>query len=257
MGVTTAGPSLRELISTTLGAELDESAPLSAADLHTLLDRIQTRSGEIKDRVKKSLTKNHEQFLGLISNASEAITDVESIAQDLRQVLDALGEREKLESGNANHKARNRQSLNEIRERITFDLEVCELAGENERLRKEQEQRREYSRAVKFIVEVNEGLRNAEREFSKGKLIEAASDLFEIREQLGLPADWTGDRDDEKEREQNKEKVKAFTLLEDEWAACYATVMSLVPATVLLYLTQTYWICSGWQCLRSLSLFAQ
>ena len=202
MGETTAGfDDLRQFIVSSLGSELDESAPLSASDLRILSQRIESRSGELKDRVRVIYSAIHEQSVNLVRNSVTAASEVESVEKDLKRIDEYLGDR-------------------------AFDIEICKLAAEAEQLRREQEERRQYIAGVEFIAEVHGSIQTAEKEFLRGDLVEAAADLCEIREQLGLPAEWTGDRDDEKERENKVEKVKAFILLEDEWAKCYAKVIN-------------------------------
>lgn len=202
MGETTAGfDDLRQFIVSSLGSELDESAPLSASDLRILSQRIESRSGELKDRVRVIYSAIHEQSVNLVRNSVTAASEVELVEKDLKRIDEYLGDR-------------------------AFDIEICKLAAEAEQLRREQEERRQYIAGVEFIAEVHGSIQTAEKEFLRGDLVEAAADLCEIREQLGLPAEWTGDRDDEKERENKVEKVKAFILLEDEWAKCYAKVIN-------------------------------
>lgn len=202
MGETTAGfDDLRQFIVSSLGSELDESAPLSASDLRILSQRIQSRSGELKDRVRLIYSAIHEQSVTVVRNSVTAASEVELVEKDLKRIDEYLGDR-------------------------AFDIEICELAAEAEQLRREQEERRQYIAGVEFIAEVHGSIQTAEKEFLRGDLVESAADLCEIREQLGLPAEWTGDRDDEKERENKVEKVKAFILLEDEWAKCYAKVIN-------------------------------
>lgn len=198
MGETTAGfDDLRQFIVSSLGSELDESAPLSASDLRILSQRIQSRSGELKDQVRVIYSAIHEQSVNVVRNSVTAASEVESVEKDLKRIDEYLGD-------------------------TAFDIEICKLAAEAEQLRREQEERRQYIAGVEFIAEVHGSIQTAEKEFLRGDLVEAAAALCEIREQLGLPAEWTGDRDDEKERENKVEKVKAFILLEDEWAKCYA-----------------------------------
>jgi centromere/kinetochore protein ZW10 len=202
MGETTAGfDDLRQFIVSSLGSELDESAPLSASDLRILSQRIQSRSGELKDQVRVIYSAIHEQSVNVVRNSVTAASEVESVEKDLKRIDEYLGD-------------------------TAFDIEICKLAAEAEQLRREQEERRQYIAGVEFIAEVHGSIQTAEKEFLRGDLVEAAAALCEIREQLGLPAEWTGDRDDEKERENKVEKVKAFILLEDEWAKCYAKVIN-------------------------------
>lgn len=206
MRETTAGfDDFRQFIVSSLGSELDESAPLSASDLRILSQKIQSRSGELKDRVRVIYSEIHEQCIAVVKNSVTAASEVELVEEDLKRIDEYLGDR-------------------------AFDIEMCELAAEAEQLRREQEERRQYIAGVEFIAEVHGSIQTAEKEFLCGDLVEAAADLCEIREQLGLPAEWTGDRDDEKERESEVEKVKAFILLEDEWAKCYAKVINDFPS---------------------------
>ncbi len=217
-----AGPSLQELVSFTPGVELDESAPLSASDLHTLLDRIESRSEEIKDRVHKTVTKNYHQFLSIISAANGTVADVGAVARDLKSILDALGERR--EEGGAGQ----RQDGGGTEARLSFDLEICQLAADAEKLRRDGEEREQAVAVVQAIAELHETLQSTEREFLDGRLIEASGALCELRESLGLPADWTGDRDDQKARD-NQEKLNPYTFLQDAWVTCYSKVSQAAP----------------------------
>lgn len=116
----------------------------------------------------------------------------------------------------------------ELKGEVPFDNEICRLAVTAEQLRKEQEERREYLIALEFIAKVQECLKSAERAFHQGDFGESGTKLCEIREQLELPAGWTGDRDDEKERQMKGDNVQAFNLLEDEWASCYSKVRNVL-----------------------------
>jgi hypothetical protein len=213
---------LQELVSFTPGVELDESAPLSASDLHTLLDRIESRSEEIKDRVHKTVTKNYRQFLSIISGANGTVADVEAVARDLKSILDALGERREEGWGGQ------RQDGGGTKARLSFDLEICQLAADAEKLRRDGEEREQAIAVVQAIAELHETLQSTEREFLDGRLIEASGSLCELRESLGLPADWTGDRDDQKARE-HQEKISPYTLLQDAWVICYSKVSQAAP----------------------------
>lgn len=212
---------MQELVSFTPGVELDESAPLSASDLHTLLDRIESRSEEIKDRVHKTVTKNYPQFLSIISGANGTVADVEAVARDLKSILDALGERREEGGGGQ------RQDGGETEARLSFDLEICQLAADAEQLRRDGEEREQAIAVVQAIAELHETLQSTEREFLDGRLIEASGALCELRESLGLPADWTGDRDDQKARE-NQEKINPYTFLQDAWVICYSKLISFL-----------------------------
>jgi hypothetical protein len=102
------------------------------------------------------------------------------------------------------------------------------LAADAEKLRRDGEEREQAIAVVQAIAELHETLQSTEREFLDGRLIEASGSLCELRESLGLPADWTGDRDDQKARE-HQEKISPYTLLQDAWVICYSKVSQAAP----------------------------
>ncbi|KAG0590155.1 hypothetical protein KC19_1G076600 [Ceratodon purpureus] len=208
-----AGFDLREFVAESLGSAIDEHAPLSASDLRILAERLQSRVGQLKARLRSVVTEDPAQLRGLVSAADGAFGAVEALGEDVRSVVDALGEGE------------GEGSVGGV---VPFDVEICRLAVTAKELRREQEERREYMLALEFIARVLEGVRAAEREFRRGELGEAGRKLCEVREQLELPADWTGDRDDERERELKGGGVQAFNLLEDEWASCHSKLGSFL-----------------------------
>ena len=211
-----AGFDLREFVAASLGSEIVEAAPLSASDLRILSEKLHSRLDELKVRLRRILADDAEQLHGVVRVADGAAGGVEALAEDVRKVVDALGEREESESGGSKVEEREGEA--------PFDVEICRLAITAAELRKEQEERREYLVALEFIAGVVESVRSAERAFQQGDLGKAGSKLCEVREQLELPADWTGDRDDERERQLQGDGVQAFNLLEDEWAACHSKV---------------------------------
>lgn len=206
-----AGFDLREFAATSLGSKPEDSVALSASDLRILSDKLHVRSDQLKVRLRQILTENYDQFHNIVEDAHVATGGVESLAEGMNKVFDALGEKDENES------------LGSTGE-VSFDTEICRLAITAKQLRKEQEEKREYLAALEFIARVQEGLKSAERAFHQGAFGESGTKLFEIRKQLDLPPEWTADRDDEKVRQMKRDKVKAFNLLEDEWTSCYSKV---------------------------------
>ncbi|XP_024370884.1 centromere/kinetochore protein zw10 homolog isoform X2 [Physcomitrium patens] len=199
---------LREFVATSLGSRIDDSAPLSASDLRLLLSKLHGRSDQLKIRLRKIVAENHDQFNSIVKDAHGAAAGVEALAEDVEKVVDALEEDRKGEP--------------------PFDVGICRLAATAEELWEEQEERKEYIGALEFIASVREGLKSAERDFHLGALAESGTKLCRIREQLELPADWTGDRDDKKERQMKEDEVQAFVLLQDEWATCYSKLRNFL-----------------------------
>ena len=208
-----AGFDLREFVAASLGSKVEEAAPLSASDLRILSDKLHSWSDQLRVRLRKLLTDDPAQLHGVVRAAHGAAGGVEALAEELRRVVDALGGRDDFGSP-----GKKREGV------VPFDIEICQLAITAAQLRKEQEERKEYLIALEFIASVLEGVKSAERKFLKGELGEAGAKLYEIREQLELPADWTGDRDDERERQLKGDGVQAFHFLEDEWASCRSKV---------------------------------
>lgn len=214
-----AGFDLREFVAASLGSRVAESARLSVSDLRILSEKLHSASDHLKVRLRSILADDPQQLRALVCVAHGAAGAVESLAEDVRKVLDALGERDDFES--VGSEAEDRKVA------VPFDVEICRLAITAARLRKEQEEKREYLVALEFIARVVEGVKSAEREFHQGDLDKAGTTLCEIREQLELSADWTGDGDDEKERQLKGDGVQAFSLLEDEWASCHSKVWTV------------------------------
>jgi centromere/kinetochore protein ZW10 len=186
-----AGFDLRKFTSTALGSNPEDSAPLSASDLRILSENLHTRSNQLKLHLRQILSQNYDQFHDVVDDAQHVTDGAASLADDITRIFQALdGE-------------------------VPFDSEICRLAVTAQELRNEQEERRAYLVALEFIARVREGLKSAERSFLDGEFVGSGTKLFEIREELELPVDWT-------DEDRKGEKVQAFRLLEDEWASSYS-----------------------------------
>eukprot|EP00897_Mesotaenium_endlicherianum_P005072 jgi/Mesen1/4593/ME000232S03849 len=205
--------SLKELVCgselQTPGQQVDLSAPLSAADLHACLARISVQSDEIKDKVYRTVTAHHSEFLGIITHASETCSDVTALSQELQGALSLLDSDTPEEEGGAGaaKTAPGRSALaaddfpfqkrresfqqstrtSEQPETVLID-EIFRGVTRVKEISIELEEKRVAARVVGVIAEMHEMRSRVEHHMAQHEVVEAAEALGRLREALGLSA---------------------------------------------------------------------
>ncbi|KAK9133176.1 hypothetical protein Scep_012704 [Stephania cephalantha] len=81
---------VRDLLST---QTLEPSSPLSAPDLRLLIDRLQLRSLQIKDKVRDYISSHRHDFSQIFAHSSTALSNADSTAADLAEALRLVSDR--------------------------------------------------------------------------------------------------------------------------------------------------------------------
>jgi hypothetical protein len=216
MGIPGANSSLRELIPRSNSGKVDESAALSAADVITLLDNIRARSEGIKEKVQRTVTNYHDEFLRIITQSNETVVHVENVAEQLKKVLDLLGEK-KLAPISEGKSGEIGSGLDEDSTQRPVDLEICHVAAEVHGLKSKVRENEKALVVVETILSLHCLLLETERKFVPGQLVEAAGRMMFLQGKLGL-------KDVNEESGVKGEDVRVFKLLQEEWSDRYNQV---------------------------------
>ncbi|KAK9151522.1 hypothetical protein Syun_009831 [Stephania yunnanensis] len=130
---------VRDLLST---QTLEPSSPLSAPDLRLLIDRLQLRSLQIKDKVRDYISSHRHDFSQIFAHSSTALSNADSTAADLAEALRLVSDR-------------------------PIDVEIRDAVAEISSKRRELREKKEVLGFVQGVVslvgrlrEVREGLRS-------------------------------------------------------------------------------------------------
>ncbi|KAI3959194.1 hypothetical protein MKX01_023870 [Papaver californicum] len=156
MDVLLGSIDVRELLST---QDIEESSPLSAPDLHLLIDRLQIRSLHIKQKVKDYVLSHQTEFSQIFSTCSDSISKIEEISTDRSNVVQLL-------SNNGN------------------DIEIRDVSKEICSLRRNLKEKMELLSLVKMIVNLVERLKVVKEDLKVGELINAAESLRDLKKDL-------------------------------------------------------------------------
>ncbi|RZC63864.1 hypothetical protein C5167_025605 [Papaver somniferum] len=187
MDVLLGSIDVRELLPT---QDIEESSPLSAPDLHLLIDRLQIRSLHIKQKVKDYILSHQTEFSQIFTSCSDSISKTEEISADLSNVVRILSDN-------------------------NIDIEIRDASREICSVRKDLKEKKELLSLVKIIVNLAERLKLVRDDLKVGKLINAAELLRDLKKDL-LIVD-----DDRKEVGGGKREPVVFELLRKEWFDCF------------------------------------
>lgn len=202
---------IRELLVSNSASELDESSPVSAPDLHLLKDRLHIRSLQIKDRVHKYVQSHYLDFSSIISRASDGVSKVENISDNLNVVLRRL-DKPSTDDGKGIHLP------------IDIDVDLCQLATQARDLNKSLNEKKEALALVQTISQFVQRLQNAQHNMTveQGRLVESAQALNLLRFALRVPENW-------KDGEIGVSwEPEAFTLLKSQWVSCFSKLQDLL-----------------------------
>lgn len=186
MDVLLGSIDVRELLSTT---DIDESSPLSVPDLRLLIDRLQIRSLDIKQKVQSYITSHHQDFSETFSHCSNISSKTESISTDLTNLLSLISDH-------------------------PIDIEIRDTTAEISKKRRELKEKKELLVLVQTIVNLVERLRLVKDDFNNGRLIQAAESLRDLKIALLI-------RDGDDIDENHGHEPRVFGLLRNEWKRCF------------------------------------
>ncbi|KAI3861493.1 hypothetical protein MKW98_000445 [Papaver atlanticum] len=156
MDVLQGSIDVRELLST---QDVEESSPLSAPDLHLLIDRLQIRSLHIKQKVKDYILSHQTEFSQIFSTCSDSISNTEEISTDLANVVQLL-------SNNG------------------IDIEIRDASKEICSVRRDLKEKKELLSLAKIVVNLVERLKVVKENLKGGELINAAESLRDLKKDL-------------------------------------------------------------------------
>ncbi|MCO5561545.1 hypothetical protein L7F22_015165 [Adiantum nelumboides] len=168
------------------------SAPLSASDLRSLVNRMQVRSEQVKDRVRRCVLSQQEEFARVISTASASLNNFSQISQDLESLL------------NPDTPSKDPPSLCS---QLSAFVEQTRLTS------REVDEKKQAIQVVERLTRLYEMINTASSQFSQGKLVEAAQVLLDAKRALGL----LGNVVDEVEVAVEEEDVRPYALLKQHW----------------------------------------
>ncbi|CAM6107901.1 unnamed protein product [Calypogeia fissa] len=244
MGIPVADSTLRELIPRSNSGRLDESAPLSAPDVIALLENIRARSEGIKEKVQRTVTSYHEEFLRIITQSNQSVVNVENVADRLKNVIELLGEKDagvskdsvsfplhdksnsKTVVGDHKLSAEDDSGAGQISRGTPVDVEICNLSAQVQGLRSKVKENEKALGVVETISSLHSLILATEKKFLPGQLVEAANDMVFLQRKLGLK---DGQQQDSGNRDH---RVKVFKLLQDEWSDRYNKLVVLLDDLV-------------------------
>lgn len=144
---------VRDLLSC---QDLEESSPLSAPDLRLLIDRLQIRSLDIKEKVRSYLLSHHSDFSHIFSLSSHSCSQTLSLSDDVSALLRLLSDR-------------------------PLDLDIRHLADDIRRNRLELDDRREALQLLLIVSDLIRRLRSAWEDLTAGSVIEAAKAVRDLK----------------------------------------------------------------------------
>ncbi|KAI3980127.1 hypothetical protein MKX01_033268 [Papaver californicum] len=186
MDVLLGSIDVRELLST---QDIEEESPLSAPDLHLLIDRLQIRSHHIKQKVKDYILSHQTEFSQIFSTCSDSISKTEEISTDLSNVVQLLSN-----SG--------------------IDIEISDASKEICSVRRNLKEKKELLSLVKIIVNLVERLKAVKEDLKVGDMINAAESLRELKKDLLI-------HDENRKEVGDKREPVVFELLRKEWFDCF------------------------------------
>eukprot|EP00250_Pteridium_aquilinum_P015750 c22742_g1_i3 orf=102-1781(+) len=176
---------------------LDGSAPLSASDLRTLMNRMHVRSEHVKERVRRCIVSQRDEFACTVSCASASLNHFSQVAQDLEPLF---------ASGDPSHDS------------SSLCSELSALVGQLRDVNREVREKREAIQVVERIAHLHEKLNRASLQLSEGKLVEAAQDILDAQHNLGLSSNAMEEVDVAVE----EEDISSYALLKQVWSSTFS-----------------------------------
>ncbi|KAI5077756.1 hypothetical protein GOP47_0007580 [Adiantum capillus-veneris] len=170
----------------------DASTPLSASDLRALVNRMQLRSEQVKDRVRRCVLSQKEEFACVISTASASLNHFLQVAQDLEPLLTP---------GTPS------QDPSSVCSQLSAFVEQVRLTN------REVDEKKQAIHVVERIANLFEMIKTASLQLSQGKIAEAAQVLLDAKHELGL----SGNVSEEADVVVEEEDIRPYALLKQQW----------------------------------------
>ncbi|KAK6919292.1 RZZ complex, subunit Zw10, partial [Dillenia turbinata] len=184
---------VRDLLST---SDFDPSSPLSAPDLHLLIDRLQVRSLHIKDKVRSYILSHHKDFSQIFSKCSESVSKFEEISSSITDLLNLISEH-------------------------SIDAEIKETVIEIKNKSRELREKEELLKLVQVIANLNENLENVREDLKYGRILSAAEGIRDLKTALRVSDDVAEDGE-----------PFVYGLLRKEWMNCFDEIQDVLVGFV-------------------------
>ena len=165
----------------------DPTSPLSAPDLHLLIQRLESQSFQIRSQVQSYLVSHREDFAHLFSLCSDAVSQTREVSDDVAAIIRLLSDR-------------------------PIDAEVREVVSEMKAKKEELKVKKELLGLVGTVVALNQRLESVREALRSGRFEFAAEGLKELKVALRI-----GDEDDR--------EPLVYGLLRKEWSQCFEEVL--------------------------------
>lgn len=166
----------------------DPTSPLSAPDLHLLIQRLESQSLQIRSQVQSYLVSHREDFARLFSLCNDAVSQTREVSDDVAAIIRLLSDR-------------------------PIDAEVREVVSEMKVKKEELKVKKELLGLVGTVVALNKGLESVKEALRSGRFEFAAQGLKELKVALRI-----GEEDDR--------EPLVYGLLRKEWSQCFEEVCS-------------------------------
>lgn len=143
----------------------DASAPLSASDLRALVNRMQVRSEQVKDRVRRCVLSQKGEFEQVITSASASLKHFSDVSQDLESLL---------------------TPGSPSKDHPSLCSQLSALVEQTRQTNREVDEKKNAIQVVERIADLHETINTVSSKVSEGKLDEAAEILLDAKHKLGL-----------------------------------------------------------------------
>ncbi|KAH7294962.1 hypothetical protein KP509_27G026500 [Ceratopteris richardii] len=191
----------------------DASALLSASELRALVNRMQLRSEQVKDRVGRCVLSQKSEFSSLIGSASASLNHFSQISQNLEPFL---------------------TPSSPSQDPSALCSELPALVDQTRQTNREIREKREAIQVVERITHLHEILKSASFQCSEGKIVEAAQVLIDAQQELGVSGKFL----DETHGEAEEDDFQPYVLLRQLWRGTYSEISAhleeLFSSTVMI-----------------------
>ncbi|XP_047943283.1 centromere/kinetochore protein zw10 homolog [Salvia hispanica] len=192
MDVLISSINVRELLS----SPESPSSPLSAPDLRLLISRLDAHSLRIKSTVQSYLLSHHSDFSALFSSCADVVSKSENLAEDFAALLSLACDQ-------------------------PVEAEVGRIVREIVEKRREAREKREILEFLGVVLELDRKLAVVREDVRRGRVVEAAEGLRELKEALGVKGG--GDAKTAAEGE-----PAVYAILRKQWADCFEEIQGLL-----------------------------
>ncbi|KAL1560850.1 centromere/kinetochore protein zw10 [Salvia divinorum] len=184
--------NVRELLS----SPESPSSPLSAPDLRLLISRLDAHSLRIKSTVQSYLLSHHSDFSALFSSCADVVSKSENLAEDFSALLSLVCDQ-------------------------PVEADVGRIVKEIVEKRREAREKREILEFLGVILELDGKLGVVREDVKRGRVVEAAEGLRELKEALGVKGG--GDAQTAAEGE-----PVVYAIIRKHWADCFEEIQELL-----------------------------